>query len=227
LQPSSPQTGSPRPRRKAAFFDLDGTIADSLGLMRDVYRRFVAMHGGAPSDEEFDRLNGVPLAKVLEILREAHAIAAPAERLLAGYREVVDRTYLDVLPFADAARVLGELHSGGWYLALVTSNGRARSSTWLGRHDLARWFDTLVCAEDVKLGKPHPEPFLTALGRSGLAAGQAVAIDDSPLGIESALAAGIRPIVVGEAAQNGNWGKEVLRASDLSQVFDVLVRHEI
>lgn len=227
MQPSSLHTGSAEPRRRAAFFDLDGTIADSIGLMRQVYRRFVTSLGGSPSDEEFDRMNGVPLGRVLDLLVEAHGIDAPAENLLARYHGVIDEAYLQVMPFAEAKPVLEELHRRGWYLALVTSNGRERSSAWLGRHGLSAWFDTLVCAEDVTHGKPHPEPFLTALRRSGLAAGQAFAIDDAPLGIESAIAAGIRPIVVGEAAANGPWGNGVLRAGDLSQVLEALVRDEV
>jgi HAD superfamily hydrolase (TIGR01509 family) len=54
----------------------------------------------------------------------------------------------------------------------------------------------IVSALDVKFGKPHPEPYLKALQKSGLSANETIVVENAPLGIESAKAAGIYTIAV-------------------------------
>ena len=59
------------------------------------------------------------------------------------------------------------------------------------------WQETMVTAFDVKHGKPHPEPYLMGLRKGGnLKPNQAIAIENAPLGVESAVAAGIFTIAV-------------------------------
>ena len=74
----------------------------------------------------------------------------------------------------------------------------------------------MVTAFDVKQGKPHPEPYLTALEKSGLKANQVVVIENAPLGIESAVAAGLFTIAI----NTGPLNPQVLTDSGANIVFD-------
>jgi beta-phosphoglucomutase-like phosphatase (HAD superfamily) len=56
--------------------------------------------------------------------------------------------------------------------------------------------DLMVTSYDVKFGKPHPEPYLLGLEKAGITAGEALVIENAPLGIQSAVAAGIYTIAV-------------------------------
>ena len=74
----------------------------------------------------------------------------------------------------------------------------------------------MVTAFDVKIGKPHPEPFLIGLQRAGnLKANQALVIENAPLGTESAAAAGIFTIAV----NTGPLSDEVLTDAGAKIVF--------
>ena len=57
-------------------------------------------------------------------------------------------------------------------------------------------FDAIICGDSSRKGKPHPDPYLAALGILGLAADRAVAVEDSVIGVRSAHAAGVRVIAV-------------------------------
>ena len=74
--------------------------------------------------------------------------------------------------------------------------------------------DGVVNHSSVKQGKPHPEPYLTALARSGVQADQVVVIENAPLGIEAAKAAGIYTIVI----NTGILADEILWKSGADEV---------
>ena len=54
----------------------------------------------------------------------------------------------------------------------------------------------MVTAYDVKYGKPHPEPYLMGLQKAGVAANEAIVIENAPMGVEAGVAAGIFTIAV-------------------------------
>jgi phosphoglycolate phosphatase-like HAD superfamily hydrolase len=67
--------------RAGLFLDLDGTLADSLSLMRANYDRLLARHDRQGSDAEFDRMNGPPLSLVSQELIRAHGLKTTPERV--------------------------------------------------------------------------------------------------------------------------------------------------
>lgn len=176
---------------RALLLDFDGTLADSLGVMKDVYRAFLTGHGATPSDAEFDRLNGPPLAEVVADLCQTHHIALAPDDALRRYGAEIDRALDQVRPSHGAGAVLAAAHDLGWNVGIVTSNDRARVQAWLARTNLASLVDVVIGGE-VHPGKPDPLPYLTALERLGCAAEHVFAVEDSVQGYQAAAAAGIR-----------------------------------
>jgi beta-phosphoglucomutase-like phosphatase (HAD superfamily) len=79
----------------------------------------------------------------------------------------------------------------GCRLAAVTNGPRLNLQHALDALDLHERFEVLIAGEDVTRGKPDPMPYLTALERLGVEAGDAVAFEDSPAGVTAAKAAGV------------------------------------
>lgn len=150
---------------KAIFFDLDGTLADSLDVMKMVYRRFLESLGKEPSDAEFARLNGPPLREIAGILKRTHNLVDEEDQLLSKYQSILDRVYEEVEPAAGALELLQHTRARGMTTAVVTSNGRRRTESWLKRVGLFETIDDVVTSEDVTKGKPDPEPYMVALER--------------------------------------------------------------
>lgn len=206
---------------KAIFFDLDGTLADSLDVMKMVYRRFLESLGKEPSDAEFARLNGPPLKEIAGILKRTHNLIDEEDQLLSKYQSILDRVYEEVEPAAGALELLQHAKELGLTTAVVTSNGRRRTENWLKRVGLSDNIDDVVTSEDVTKGKPDPEPYLVALKRASLQSTQALAVEDSPSGARAARAAGLYTFALQiEAAEN--WPDGVHKIADLKSIKALL-----
>ena len=99
------------------------------------------------------------------------------------------------MPVRPGAReLLAEVAAAGLPHALVTSSERRFMDVVLARTGLR--FDALVCADDVSVTKPDPEPYLLAAKLLGADPARCFALEDSPNGVASAEAAGCRVIAV-------------------------------
>jgi HAD superfamily hydrolase (TIGR01509 family) len=170
---------------------MDGTLVDTEPYWIACEKELVARYGHEWSDEDAHALVGNPLLVSAEIIRErGHVPLAPeviVEELLDG---VVARV-LDHVPFRPGAReLLEELATAGVPCALVTMSYRRFAAAVVDALPPGR-FATVVAGDEVTHGKPHPEPYLTAAARLGVAPGDCVAIEDSPTGVASAVAAGV------------------------------------
>jgi HAD superfamily hydrolase (TIGR01509 family) len=179
-----------RPRR-SLFIDLDGTLADSLDVMRTAYAEFLRRFGGAPSDDEFASLNGPPLPEVVRRLQSAHGLTGNLDRLVVAYQSIVDDGYAGVAPTTGAQEMLASAKRENWIVGVVTSSSAHRTRQWLERTGLAGYVDFVVAGEDTPRGKPHPDPYMLALRRAECAAAEAIAVEDSLQGVAAALAAGV------------------------------------
>jgi HAD superfamily hydrolase (TIGR01509 family) len=206
---------------RALLLDLDGTLADSLSLMRLVYGRFLEEHHAAPTDAEFARLNGPPLAQVVRLLAEMHQLQEDPAELLARYHRLIDEAYLEVSPAPGARTLLEHARASGYTVGVVTSNSARRTRAWLERAGLSRLIDVLVAEEDVLRGKPNPEPYLMAADRAGCPAAASVAVEDSPQGAAAARGAGMRTFVVGHQA-GAQWPEGVERIASLDDLKELL-----
>lgn len=182
------------------FFDLDGTLADTVELILTSYRHTMATHlGETLPDERWISGMGTPLrAQLRDFARTDEEAAAMLETYTVFQQGIHDEM---VRPFPGAGDVLAELRSRGTRVAVVTSKRGVvarRTMEVCGLWDLV---DLLVSADDVSRGKPDPEPVLQALGELGLdgAAEEVVFVGDSPHDLKAGRAAGTRTAAV-------SWG---------------------
>jgi HAD superfamily hydrolase (TIGR01509 family) len=92
--------------------------------------------------------------------------------------------------------LLDHLASLGLPLAVATSTRRERAVKKLEKAGLLPYFTALACGDEVSRGKPEPDIFLLAARRIGIAGNACIGFEDSPAGIRSLAAAGIRAVFV-------------------------------
>ena len=125
--------------------------------------------------------------------------------------------------------LLDYLKSKNIKIAVATSSERARAVAYLKMAKLTDTFDYVVCGDEVKLGKPNPDIFLTAASKLGVPAENCIILEDSENGIKAAHASGAFPIMVPDRKQpTPELQKIVYRVyPDLSEVEKMLKEHEI
>ena len=94
-------------------------------------------------------------------------------------------------------------------MALATSNSSEVQKAVFNKFKLHKYFASIVTSEDVLVGKPHPEAYLTAFERLGLRPGECVVVEDSVNGVKSAKAAGASVIAV-----THSFPRKALREAD-------------
>lgn len=177
------------PAFRALLLDFDGTLVDSLGVLKGVYTQFLKQRGKTPTDQEFDRINGPPLTVGLAMLREAHGLPESNDELLARYLALVAAAYEHAPPAPGAVDLIKGVRARGWATAIVTSNTLSETQRWLKRWALDAAFDAVIGGDCVQRGKPNPDPYLAALERLECEADLAVAVEDTATGIRAATGA--------------------------------------
>ncbi len=200
----------------AVLWDMDGTLVDTEPYWIAAEIELCAAHGVTWTHDDGLALVGNPLTYSAQIFRECGVDLPAAQIIDSLLTSVTAATRADPPWMPDAVALLDRLRAAGVPLALVTMSYDMLASAVL---DVKPVFDAVVTGEQVERGKPDPESYLTAADRLGVRIEDCLAIEDSPSGIASALAAGARTVgvqrVVPVAARDG-----LSRVSSLDSLTD-------
>jgi HAD superfamily hydrolase (TIGR01509 family) len=187
-------------RRAAVVFDFDGVIADTEGLHFAATRDVLAAAGRTLSESEYyDRYMGFDDEGLFQAFAEASGWAVTDEQLHDLVQRKValfgERLDAGAVLYPGAAAAIARL-GASFRLAIASGALSVEIERVLGASRLRPAFEVLVAAEHVERTKPAPDPYLAAIRGLGVPAADAVAIEDSRWGIDSARAAGLKTIGV-------------------------------
>jgi HAD superfamily hydrolase (TIGR01509 family) len=182
---------SPKPPQadlKWIFFDLDGTLVDTLPSMYRAHLLFLKSYGiEGDKRKEFDRLNGPNLREVVSYLKKTYALKDSHKKLLRLYRHKILEAYRKRVTLHKGARsALVKSRQAGLRIALVTAADRRLSRQILKRLKIEKYFDFLVCGDEVGRAKPHPAIYKKALLKSKAGRQEVLVVEDSPNGVRAA-----------------------------------------
>jgi HAD superfamily hydrolase (TIGR01509 family) len=180
---------------QAYLFDCDGTIADSMPLHYIAWKQALSEQGCNFPKDLFYKWGGMPVHEIISTLNQQHGLAMDVEAVAIRKENL----YYESLPRLTAVpEVLAviEASHGSLPFAVVSGSTRESVTASLESLHLLDKFDTLVCAGDYQRSKPHPEAFLLAAERLGVAAENCLVFEDTAMGIEAATAAGMASVKV-------------------------------
>jgi HAD superfamily hydrolase (TIGR01509 family) len=179
----------------AVLWDMDGTVVDTEPCWMAAEQALAAEYGLTWTSADAVRLIGTALEDAGRLMQE-HGVPLPAEEIVERLLDGVIARVHDHAEWQPGAReLLVELRDAGVRCALVTMSYRRFTETVLADAPEGV-FSVVLTGDEVENGKPHPEPYLRAAEALGLPISDCVAIEDSPPGIASALAAGLRTLGV-------------------------------
>jgi beta-phosphoglucomutase len=183
---------------RAFVFDMDGTIVDNMDFHTRSWIAFFERRGVTVDADEFFRTTAGRQGKEIIGAHLQDEFGEDDIALLIHEKEAVYRElyapHLQAVPgFED---VIATARANGAKLAVATAAPPANIEFTLDGLDLRRHFDAIVGAADVARGKPHPDVFLKAAERCGVAPEHCIVFEDAPLGVEAARRAGMRCVVL-------------------------------
>jgi HAD superfamily hydrolase (TIGR01509 family) len=191
---------------RALIFDMDGLLVDSEGLAAEAMDRLLTEYQLARNPDVHGKLLGRRLVEALAIVREGYGMDVDVEILIARYSDLrIEALRGAVKAMPGAHDIIARARLAGLSIALATSGMRIHADISLVETGLAGSFDSETTGDEVTRGKPAPDLFLIAAERLGVDPAEAVVLEDSPLGVEAAKAAGMRVVAV-----LGHPGREVL-----------------
>ncbi|WP_033308592.1 HAD family hydrolase [Streptomyces iakyrus] len=182
--------------RRAAVFDVDGTLVDTNHLHVVAWWEAFRQAGHEVPMHAIHRAVGLPSTDlVAHLLGDDRETGQDAD-ISAGHKALYGQ-YFDRLPaLPEAGALLRRLHRDGWTVVLATSAGGAELSALRRAIDADEAIAATASADDVDEGKPSPEPVEHALELAGVPAERAVFVGDTVWDMRAGSRAGVRCVGV-------------------------------
>lgn len=238
-QDSAPVTFSPRqaqqePPLLATLWDMDGTLVDTEPYWIEAETALVKAHGGHWDQTLASQLVGSALDAAAVIFQNAGVDLSVREIIDHLSQKVIEGIKRHIPWRPGAQELLAQLNQEGIRCVLVTMSEGPLAREVVAALDQP-YFEFMVTGDQVANGKPHPEPYLTAVERlkvlnPDLRIENCVALEDSVPGVASALAAGVRTIAIPNhvplANDNGSILWESLAGKTVADVQQLLAASE-
>ncbi len=176
------------------LLDLDGTVIDSVALIRESHRHAVrTVLGEEWSDERLVANVGRPLIEQMEVFAPDHADELYRVYRLWNHAHTADL----LLAYEGVEDVLVGLRAAGRRLGIVTSKSHdAVELAWGVLPSLRDLFEVVIAAEDSERHKPDAAPIVEALARLDCGPENACYVGDAPFDLQAGRAAGVTTIAV-------------------------------
>ncbi|GAA4906599.1 HAD family hydrolase [Streptomyces coeruleoprunus] len=181
-------------RYELVIFDNDGVLVDSEPISNTVLAGYLTELGHPTSYEDSLRdYMGGAMHRIHDTIFERTGKRLPDDFDETFHGRVFAAFERDLTAVAGVTDVLGKLAAAGVPYCVASSGSHERIRVGHRKTGLDLWFPagTVFSAQDVGRGKPAPDLFLHAAARMGVAPERCVVVEDSPLGVEAALAAGM------------------------------------
>jgi HAD superfamily hydrolase (TIGR01509 family) len=182
----------------ACVFDMDGVLIDTEPVWRQVELDVFARVGVTLTDEQLRDTWGMRIEEVVDHWYQErpwngirpHAV----QREIV--REMVEYVRNDGIPMPGALQAIDIARGAGLRIAIASSSSRELIDAVIDRLGIVDLVDAVCTADDEVRGKPDPAVYLSAARALDVLPSCCVAIEDSPVGVTSAVAAGMRCIGV-------------------------------
>jgi HAD superfamily hydrolase (TIGR01509 family) len=179
---------------RAIIFDLDGTLADTFGLIVTAWNAALTPHTGKTySEAEVISRFGIPDPAMIR----AELGGAEGDSAVEAYHACYERRHAIVQPFEGITEMLQSLRERNVPLGLCTGKGTRSAGITLAAMGWSHVFAAVVTGEDVTHQKPSPEPLLKAAAALGVPPRQCAYVGDAPADMTGARSAGMLSVAAG------------------------------
>lgn len=208
------------------IFDNDGVLVDSEPISNRILAGYLTELGHPTSYEESIRdYMGSAMHRIHELVLERSGQRLPEDFDDVFHGRVFEAFRRELRPVPGVAEVLGKLDADGVPYCLASSGSHERIRVALHKTGLFEHFgeERIFSSQDVGRGKPAPDLFLHAAEAMGVAPGAAAVVEDSPLGVQAAVAAGMDVYGFTAMTPAAKLGDANALFSEMRQLPDLIV----
>lgn len=185
---------------RAVLFDMDGVLYDSMPRHARAWHEAMQKFGIDMPEYEAFRVEGMRGVEICQIkAREQLHREITEDEAERMYQEKAKHfaSYGDPLKMESVEELMRKMKADGMRIGVVTGSGQRPLIQRLC-HDFEGLIESpfIVTSYDVTRGKPEPEPYLKGLEKVGVAATEAIVVENAPLGVRAAVAANIFTVAV-------------------------------
>ena len=199
---------------KAAIFDLDGTLVDSLMLWDVLWERFGVNYRGdgdfRPSEADDKAVRTLPLKDAMELIHRHYEMGESGEELLAEANRIMIDFYANDVQLKPGVRAfLDHCEQRGVRMCVASATAPELLKVAMAHCDLDRYFEKIFSCAELGVGKDKPDIFLTAGAYFGLPNEDVCVFEDSAVAVETAVGIGMQTVAIYDRF---NFGQERMRA---------------
>ncbi|MFD5589694.1 HAD family hydrolase [Streptomyces sp. NPDC058733] len=213
-------------RYELVIFDNDGVLVDSEPISNRLLAAYLTELGHPTTYEESVRdYMGSAMHRIHDLVLERTGRRLPDDFDDVFHARVFAAFERELKPVAGMTGVLEKLAADGVPYCVASSGSHERIRVGHRTTGLDRWFDDgrIFSSQDVGRGKPAPDLFLHAAERMGVAPERCVVVEDSPLGVQAAVAAGMDVFGFTAMTPAANLAGATQLVSEPGQLADLLV----
>ena len=217
--------------KKAALFDMDGTLVDNTAAHIRAFEIFCARYGVTEWKERLSQAYGMGNDDIMRLIMPEEVVRTKGTTALAEEKEAIYREIYapEIQPVEGLRELLAALHARGVRCAVGSSGCRKNVDFVLDKCHVAAWFEARISGDAVTHCKPDPEIYLKAAAALGTDPADCVVFEDAKAGIEAARRAGIGRVVAlattlsREELENGPKADRIIDTfADLTDLDELL-----
>ncbi len=180
---------------RAAIFDVDGTILDSMPVWFNSGENYLRSLGLTPEEGLSNLLFTMSLNDSVNYIKEHYKLSKPFDEVLHGITDVIKEQYRDSIPLKKGAgEILQALYEADIPMCIATAGDRSYLLPAFRRLDIMRFFKKIYTCVELETNKKEPLIYLTAASEFGFAPEEIVVFEDAYMAAKAARNGGFKVV---------------------------------
>lgn len=190
---------------ESVIFDMDGVLFDTESIYLKVWKNVFKKYGYKMTKDIYSQVIATGRENVKKVFLREFGEELPIEKMyvekdLALKEEIEKNVYIK----EGAVEILTHLKSKNYKVALATSSDRERMNKQLEKASIRKYFDEIVCKDEVENTKPNPEIYLKVADKLNVNPKNCLVIEDSLAGVKAAYKANMKVLHVEDLKKADN-----------------------
>ena len=205
----------------AIIFDVDGTIADSMWMWKQIDVEYLGRFGIELPKDLQKNIEGMSFRETAVYFKEHFQIPDDIEKMMSDWNEMAAHMYRYEIPLKKGVReFLNVCKKKNIVMGIATSNSVELLSYFLKAHELHSYFEVVITGSDGLRGKPAPDMYLEAAKRLDVKPEKCLVFEDIIPGILAGKRAGMRVCAVDDFYSKDITDKKIEEADYFIESFE-------